>query len=264
MRLGINSGTFGKTLSWEEKITGAGEIGYEGVELNVDRDALLPREWDGARRAAIRSLAERSGVAITSLCLNCHWKYNMASPDAATRDEGTALLLESIALAVDVGAPALLVPGCDTGETTPEQSYALFRDSLASCLSAAEEAGVRLAVEAVGKQFLFDTRKIRGLIEELGSPVLGIYLDVGNATSGGLFAPEEIALADGLALLCHVKDEGGRFFGEGSVDFEACMAALRGIGYDGYLVPELRTDPDDPLATARAAKRWLDGLLARA
>ena len=262
MQLGVNSGIFGRPLGWEERITAANNLGYDGIELNVDANALLPRMWDRDRRAALRALAAERGVTLTSLCMNCHWAFNLASPDARVRELGVDLLLEAIGLAAELGAPTILVPACDTQEVTTEDPYRLFRRNLARCLDEAERAGVRLAVEAVGKPFLFTSQQIRTLIEELASPCLGIYLDVGNATAGGLSAPDQIVAAAGLALLCHVKDTGGRFFGRGTVDFPACLSALRSIGYDDFLIVELPPDPDDPLATARASKAWLDGVLS--
>lgn len=260
MRLGVNSGIFGRPLGWEERIAAAGELGYAGIELNVDANALLPRMWDQARRAALRALAAERGVTLTSLCMNCHWAFNLASPDAGVREIGVELLMEGIGLAADLGVPAILVPACDTQEVAVESPYRLFRRTLARCLAEAERAGVKLAVEGVGKPFLLTSGQIRRLIEELASPCLGIYLDVGNATSGGMSAPDEIRDAAGLAILCHVKDTGGRFFGRGTVDFPACLRALGEIGYDGFLNVELPPDPDDPLATARRSKEWLDGL----
>ena len=261
MQLGVNSGVFGRPLGWDERIAAAGDLGYGGIELNVDANALLPRMWTRERRAALRALAEGRGVTLTSLCMNCHWAFNLASPDARVRELGVDLLLEAIGLAADLGAPTILVPACDTQEVATEEPYRLFRRGLARCLAEAERAGVRLAVEAVGKPFLFNSRQIRALIEELASPCLGIYLDVGNAAGGGMSPPDEIRAAEGLALLCHVKDTGGRPFGRGTVDFAACLGALRSIGYDGFLVVELPPDPDDPLATARASKTWLDDWL---
>ncbi|MDQ3856317.1 MAG: TIM barrel protein [Chloroflexota bacterium] len=263
MQLGVNSGIFGRPLDWEARISAAGELGYAGIELNVDATALLPRIWDQSRRAALRALAAEHGVAVTSLCMNCHWAFNLASPDPRVREVGRDLLLEAIGLAADLGAPTILVPACDTDELTTESSYRQFRQGLASCLAEAERSDVRLAVEAVGKPFLFSSKQIRQLLDELQSPALGIYLDVGNATSGGMSAPDEIRTAGDLALLCHVKDSGGRFFGEGTVDFSACMQALKDIGYDGFLNVELPPDREDPLSVARASKQWLDDLLSR-
>ncbi|MCC6626914.1 MAG: TIM barrel protein [Chloroflexi bacterium] len=261
MHLAANSGIFGRPLDWDERILAASELGYAGIELNIDANALLPRMWDQARRAAVRALAARSGVTLTSLCMNCHWAFNLASPDARVREIGVDLLHEAIALAVDLGIPTILAPACDTQEATTAAPYPVFRRSLARCLPEAERAGVRVAIEAVNKPFLLTTHQIRGLIDELASPCLGIYLDVGNAAGSNLSGDHEIREAADLALACHLKDTGGRFFGEGTVDFDACLAALREIGYTGYLTVELAPDPVDPRLMARRAKDWLDAHL---
>jgi sugar phosphate isomerase/epimerase len=262
IQAGANSGVFGRPLNFDDRLVAAAELGYAGIELNIDANLLLPRMWDRERRRALRALADQRGVAIASLCMNCHWAFNLASPDARVREIGVDLLHEAIGLATDLGAPVILVPACDTQEVTTESPYRLFRHHLSRCLAEAERAGVRLAVEAVGKPFLFNSRQIRGLIDELASSCLGIYLDVGNSASGGLSPVEEIRAAGDLAVACHVKDTGGRFFGRGTVDFPASLAALRAIGYDGLLTVELPPDPEDPLATARASKTWLDTLLS--
>src|ERR671916_47395 len=120
MQLAVNSGIFGRPLGWEERITAAADLGYGGIELNVDANALLPRMWDRDRRAALRALAAERGVILTSLCMNCHWAFNLASPDARVREVGVDLLLEAIGLAADLGAPSILVPACDTQEVATE------------------------------------------------------------------------------------------------------------------------------------------------
>ena len=141
MRLGVNSGIFGPALDWEERIRKASDLGYAGIELNVDATALLPRMWEQSRRAALRSLTAEHDIAITSLCMNCHWAFNLASPDARVRELGVDLLLEAIGLAADLGAPTILVPACDTQEVATEEPYRLFRRGLARCLTEAEREG---------------------------------------------------------------------------------------------------------------------------
>jgi sugar phosphate isomerase/epimerase len=95
-----------------------------------------------------------------------------------------------------------------------------------------------------------------------GSQALGIYLDVGNATAGGLDAPAEIRQAGDRAAMVHVKDwdpanRKVRRLGAGAVDFDACFTALRDIGYDGYLIVEIPCDPADPEAVARDSLAFL-------
>ena len=119
---------------------------------------------------------------------------------------------------------------------------------------------MKLTLEGVGKSFLFDTALLLAMIEACGgSQSLGIYLDVGNSTRGGMDPAAEIQGAGSRALLCHVKDWNpndslGRRLGAGAVDFPRSLAALVAIGYDGYLLVELPPDPTDDLVAQRSVE----------
>jgi hypothetical protein len=51
------------------------------------------------------------------------------------------------------------VPGCHQVES-PENKRQLFCDAVLQAIARVERAGVTLALEAVGKPFLFDTQKL--------------------------------------------------------------------------------------------------------
>jgi sugar phosphate isomerase/epimerase len=249
-------------MSPAQKLEAAARVGADGLELNIDANQLWTQRLDGAARQALRLQAQDAGIQVTSLCLNAHWVFNLASPDVRIRDIGISLLRDAVDLAHDLGASAILVPGCDQPES-PDTKWALFRDGVMCALARAEQAGVTLALEAVGKPFLLDTTKLLHMIAACGgSSALGIYLDVGNATHGGMDPAAEIRAAGQRAALVHVKDwdppgSGDRRLGAGAVDFPSAFAALREIGYDRYLVVELPPDAHDPDAAARRAIDWL-------
>jgi L-ribulose-5-phosphate 3-epimerase len=262
MKFALNSGILPGGWSPAEKLDAAARVGADGLELNIDANALWTQRLDQAARQGLRQQAQDAGILWTSLCMNAHWVFNLASPDVRIRDVGVSLLIDAIDLAQDLGASAILVPGCDQAES-PEDRWELFRDGVLQAVARAERAGVTLALEAVGKPFLFDTYKLLQMIEDCGgSRALGVYLDVGNATSGGMDPAAEIRAAGDRATLVHVKDwnpadRTERRLGAGAVDMVASFAALREIGYDGYLVVELPPDPADPDAVARDSIRFL-------
>lgn len=266
MQIGLNSGIFPATWSPADKVDATARVGAAGLELNIDAGQLWTQRLDQAARQALRRQAQDAGVAITSLCLNAHWIFNLASPDVRIRDLGVSLLLDAIDMAAELGAGAVLVPGCDQ-EESPEHKWQLFRDGVMQGIARAEKVGVTLALEAVGKPFLFNTEKLLRMIEDCGgSQALGIYLDVGNATHGGMDPAAEIRAAQGRATLVHVKDWNPaqpteRRLGAGGVDFASALAALRAIGYDGFLVVELPPDPADPDAVARHSVQFLQEVL---
>jgi sugar phosphate isomerase/epimerase len=124
-----------------------------------------------------------------------------------------------------------------------------------------------LALEAVGKPFLFDSEKLLQMINDCGgSDTLGIYLDVGNSTSGGMDPAAEIRIAGQRSILTHVKDwnpddRTERRLGAGAVDFPASFDALHAIGYDDYLLIELPPNPAEPDAVARDSIQFLQEAL---
>ena len=268
MRIALNSGIYPASWSPAEKLDATARAGASGLELNVDANALWTQRLGSADRKALRQQARDLDIAWTSLCLNAHWLFNLASPNARIRDAGIGLLTDAVDLAQDLGASTILVPGCDQQES-PENRWELFGDGVLHAVARAERAGVTLALEAVGKPFLFDTTKLLQMIADCGgSPALGIYLDVGNATSGGMDPAAEIRAARGRAAMVHVKDWNPahrterRLLGAGAVDMVSSLAALREIGYDGWLVVELPPDPDEPEAVARHSVQYLKEALA--
>ncbi|MCB0186918.1 MAG: sugar phosphate isomerase/epimerase, partial [Caldilineaceae bacterium] len=263
---GMNAGTFPATMTPDQKVEATARVGATAMELNIDANQLWTQRLDPAARKALRQQAKDAGVEIPSLCMNAHWVFNLASPDVRIRDLGVSLLLDAIAMAEQLGAGAILVPGCDQDQS-PENKWELFRDGVVQAIGPAQNAGVKLALEAVGKPFLFDSAKLLQMIDDCGgAEVLGIYLDVGNSTSGGMDPAAEIRTAGARTVLSHVKDwnpqnRNERLLGAGAVDFPASLAALRDIGYDDYLLVELPPAPDDSDAVARHPVQFLQNIL---
>ncbi len=268
MKIGLNSGIFPATWNPSQKVEATARVGATGLEINIDANQLWTQRLDTAARTALRRQAQDAGVTITSLCMNAHWVFNLASPDVRIRDLGVGLLLDAIEMAEALGATAVLVPGCDQDQS-PADKWELFRDGVMQAVGRAEKSGVRLALEGVGKPFLFDSALLLRMIDDCGgSESLGIYLDVGNSTRGGMDPAAEIRIAGQRSVLCHVKDwnpanEMDRRLGAGGVDFPRSLAALREIGYDGFLLVELPPDPADGDAVARESVEFMAGLVQR-
>lgn len=266
MKIGLNSGIFPATWQPGQKVEATARAGAAGMELNIDTRQLWSQRLDATARQALRQQAQDAGVEIPSLCLNCHWDFNLASPDVRIRNLGISFMLDAIDLAEDVGAKAILVPGCDQ-EESPANKWELFRDGVMQAVAKAQQVGVKLALEAVGKPFLFNTSKLLQMVEACGgSDILGLYLDVGNSTQHGMDPADEIRAAQGREILVHVKDwdpnnPTDRRLGAGAVNFRSSLAALHAIGYDSYLLVELPPDPADPERVARRSIQFLQELL---
>ena len=277
MKLGVNADIFPREIGFDEMIRLTGDLGYTGIEFNVQAYDVLPRLWDKRRRRDLLALARQNGVEFPSICMNTHRTWSFADPDPHIREAGVSLLNEIIDLAVDLEAGIVLLCAWDGEGLAPENSWELFKASLSRAIPMAEQKGITLALEAVGCDFLLTSADLMRMISEIadtlrpGADCLGIYLDVGNAASIGLPVVEEIRAAGQRACQMHFKDAAdgaseAEFFsqtvplGEGIVDFEEAVRALEEIGFDGYVLVEVPVAPDDPIRIARESKAFLDAL----
>ncbi len=106
----------------------------------------------------------------------------------------------------------------------------------------AEDLGVVIGLENT----LTASQNIQ-IINEVGSPMVQIYYDIGNSWNNGYDVPGEIRKI-GNDRMCevHLKNMGSRLLAgdDGRVDMEVCARALKDIGYDKWYVLETSGRPD--------------------
>jgi L-ribulose-5-phosphate 3-epimerase len=100
----------------------------------------------------------------------------------------------------------------------------------------AEDLGV-----AIGLENTLSAKQNFQIIQEIGSPMVQIYYDVGNSWRNGYDVISEIRqIGNNRMCEVHIKDIKSNllFNNEGEVDMEQCARALREIKYDKWLVLE--------------------------
>lgn len=102
-------------------------------------------------------------------------------------------------------------------------------------------------------------KKIEG-----GNDVVGVAVDTGWLGTQGVNAPDAIRKLGRLVRHVHVKDvtkAGGHdtcMLGEGCVDVAGCLAALKEIGYTGWLSWEDEPEHRNPFDSAIRNREWLE------
>jgi inosose dehydratase len=141
------------------------------------------------------------------------------------------------------------------------------------------ERGTRIAFHHHAATYVEAPDEVRWLMDESDPELVGLCLDTGHLTYGGGDAVEFARAYGGRVRHVHLKDvdrtllarareEGWSFehglrsymfptLGDGVVDFTGVLSALRDAGYQGWLVVEQDTQPVEPLAAARANRRYL-------
>jgi sugar phosphate isomerase/epimerase len=101
-----------------------------------------------------------------------------------------------------------------------------------------------------------------------GNDRLGVCVDTGWLGTNGVDAPSTIRALGPLVRWVHIKDvrRPGKHdtcpLGEGVVDIDGCIRALREVGYDGYLSWEDEPEDRNPLEIASSMRAWLTERLA--
>jgi L-ribulose-5-phosphate 3-epimerase len=230
-----------KELSYADKFALARAAGFDGIEMQTISNA------DEA--AEILEASKKTGLRIHSVMNADHWRFPLSSSDAAVVAQSVTGMERSLGNAARWGADAvLLVPAVVDAATSYgdawTRSQRVIRERL---LPIANELGVVIAVEEVWNKFLLSPLEFARYVDELDSPRLKAYFDVGNIVFYG-FPQDWIRTLGNRIVKVHLKDfqldrPNGRFswknLGEGDIDWTAVRRALSDIGYAGYVTTEV-------------------------
>jgi sugar phosphate isomerase/epimerase len=168
---------------------------------------------------------------------------------AQIQDHRTALLQESIAFALRLDCPKIVIFGItrSPGEHSMPPTVRTF---LEEATREAERAGVQLVLENEHICWADGGRETARLIREIGSPALRINCDPANAFSAGEIPfPDGYEAVRGLVGHVHVKDarrtgpHATEWAIEGEIDWPGQLRALAEDGYDGDIVIETHVRP---------------------
>lgn len=212
----------------EEIVRGLSRLGYAGVELLGDPEKYRPQE---ARR-----ILEDCGLVPFSLT---PLDVDLAHPDPQVRGKALDYYLKLLDYAAELGAGVVACHG-RVGRVRPVASQAeeekLFSEGLAHLAKRAEGLGLVLALEVLNRyeSHLANTAvQALALVEEVGSPALGVLLDAYHMNIEEADLPEVIRRVGCRLFLFHVADSNRRAPGRGHIPFDRVFSALDEVGYSG-------------------------------
>ena len=254
MKKSINIWSFCGPWDLEEKFALAAKHGFTAIEPDLTEDGPIGMENSDDELRQVKALAGKHGLEPSGLATGLYWGANGASADAATREKAAAILDRQIHCAEVLGIDAILVvpatvgadfiPGCEVVPYADawERGSELIREAL----PAAEKAGVTICVENVWNKFLLSPLEMKQFVEQFDSLRVGVYFDAGNTLACGYPEHWIPVLGDHIKRV-HFKDyrrAAGSVDGfcdllSGDIDWPAVVGALKAIGYDGWVAPEM-------------------------
>jgi L-ribulose-5-phosphate 3-epimerase len=243
LRKALQLGMLPKKLSDADKFKLAKKCGFEGIEASPMADLTVAEEMG--------KMARDAGVPIHSIVYG-GWGAPLSDPRPEVQQKGLAGMRMALTSAKAFGCDAvLLVPALVTETVGYGEAYERSQKNIRKLLPLAEKLGVTIAVENVWNKFLLSPLEFARYVDELDSPWLKAYFDVGNVILFG-YAQDWIRTLGKRIVKIHLKDfrrKGYQWTNltDGDVNWQEVRRALGEIGYDGYMTTELGGGDEDYL-----------------
>ena len=277
MKLGVISDCFKRPM--EESIALAGALGMDGIQIYAVGGEFCPDALLGnpEKIEAYRALLAKYNLTVSALCGDLGGHGFEIEADNAARIEKTNRIVD---LACEFGTTVVTTHIGVIPEDENCEKYRVMLTALQACGAYAASRGVTLAIETGPET----APVLASFVKKAGKGV-GVNLDPANFVMvTGQDPAEAVYLLKDWIVHTHLKDgkmlkksnpleiynhfaEGGiealnvaDYFietpvGEGDVEFDAYVKALREIGYDGFLTIERETGAD-PSADIRKAAEY--------
>lgn len=239
-----------------ESVLKAAELGFQGVQISFGRELVhgkMPADQPEVI-ARYLSLSQQHGVAIDGTCVDKLHDNGLKSDPLALK-----WVSDAIRLTRDLKTNVLLLPFFGPWAIKNEAEMGRVGDALRELAPEAEKAGVILGLEDT----ISAEDNVR-IMEMSHSKSVLVYYDVGNSTQAGFDVVKEIRWL-GKDRICqfHFKDN-PHFLGEGSIQFEPVVQAIRGIGWSGWINLETDARPGSLDGDMRRNLRYLRRLVDEA
>ena len=252
----------------EEVFAHAARLGYAGVEIAPFTLADSVSEVSAGKRQRLRQAAARSGVEIAGI----HWVLvkpeglYINHPKAGIRARTAAYFTELVDFCADLGAKVMVVGSPKQRNLLPgvsrEQGWEWAGATFRPAVARAEERGVTVCFEPLGPgetNFINTAAEALEFVGRLNSPRFQIILDVKAMCSEARPIPELIRQAWPHFAHFHANDKNLKGPGFGEVDFKPIAAALKAVGYQGYVSVEVFDFSEGAEAIARRSLEYLKG-----
>lgn len=232
----------------------AKEAGLDGVEVRAGNAADTLEIADPKRIDSYKAEMAETGLPICSIMMGLLNSYPLA------RDlRAPAWLEQTIAGAAALGAKTILVAFFGKGSLLEnnrlkEDDFRVVVERLKAAAPRAADAGVILAVENT-----LTAEQNERLLDAVGHPAVRVYYDVYNTKSYGV--PAEIRRLGARISQLHYKN-GPKYLDEGADYFKEVTAAVKDVGFSGWIVLETSSPSKDGVADARRNGEFVRRLFA--
>ncbi len=244
---------------FEDTLAAAARYGYDGVEIAPFTIADSVTAISAAERRKIREAAGRNNIRIAGI----HWVLvkpeglYINHPDAAIRERTARYFCDLVDFCADIGGNRIVVGSPKQRNVMPgvtkAQAREWARETFRPAVATAGRREVVICFEPLGPadtNFINTAAEAIQFVQELSSPNFRIILDVKAMCTESKPIPQIIRESWPHFAHVHANDRNLKGPGFGDVDFRPIAAALKEVGYDGFVSVEVFKFEEGPEAIA--------------
>ncbi len=237
----------------------AADAGFNGLEVPISLDSPLSFDGPPATCHDFSKKVAEVGLSISAITLRRDPDAHLASSDAADRHRAYERALAALDRAIWLGTDLIvLTPAIFGGSRDPctparyEEVYGRAVESLLALRFEAQQRGVHIACVIKDTRFLLSPMEVRGFIDRVNSPFVGLSLDLGALLTLG--CPQDWIASLGHRVF-HVYMTDQRMgeamaacnIGDGDVDWPSVRDALQAARFEGPLTLSRSHDSRDAM-----------------
>jgi sugar phosphate isomerase/epimerase len=232
----------------DDAMAHAKKTGYEGFEIAPFTMGKYVTDVSATERRRVRALAEKHGLVLTGI----HWVLvgaegmYLTSPDAEVRRKTSDYFVELVKFCADLGGRVVVLGSPKQRSLLPgvsfEQAWQWATECLRPAVKTAESCGVTVCFEPLAPMetnFINRAEDAIRFARQYQSPAMKIILDVKAMCGETKPIPQIIRESRGEFVYFHANDRNLKGPGFGDTDFHPIAAALREVGYDGWVSVEV-------------------------
>lgn len=247
----------GDTL--DERLANLDAAGYQGIQLNRISSTLgLPEIKRALAGSPVKLLIHGKGGRILG-------------PDQATRDAAVADICDGLRAAAELGVvgsilvpirvqPEIEPPPTSSGKTVVELEREILIEQLRKIAPVAEEVGTPIILEPLNRyesHLLKSLNDAAEICRAVGSPGIRMMGDFFHMNIEDDDMGKAIEDAADVLVYIHLADSNRFEPGKGHLDFTPGFAALKRIGYDGYMTIESKVRDGASVEALAASARYI-------
>lgn len=246
------------------------ETGYQGLEIAPFTLGNSVDEIEKSTIEKIRDLSKKTGIEI----IGTHWLLvkpeglSVSTKDKNLREKTSDYLVKLVNFTAEIGGEIMVFGSPKQRNIGEEQTYQEVKKNFIECLlkplEVAKEKNVYICIEPLTEKetnFINTGKQAIEIIEEVNHPNLKLHLDVKAMCGERRPIPEIIKEGEKYLKHFHINDENLLGPGFGKVDYEPIIAALKEIGYDGWLSVEVFDFSPGPEVIAKKSIAYIKKFL---